>query len=211
MIKNLHFLMFPLLLLSCNELNTNTIQKYFKNEEEEPKPDFQKLKNKAHEAYHFNELKNLNKKYCFLIDLSMHSGSNRFFIWNFSKDTVVDAFPVTHGCCNGAWGRDNGEAVTFSNVPDSHCSSEGKYRIGERGYSSWGINIKYLLLGLDSTNNKALQRTIVLHGWNAVSDSSIFPERSPRSWGCPAVGNLNMTKLDRMLNRNQEDVLLWIF
>jgi hypothetical protein len=65
--------------------------------------------------------------------------------------------------------------------------------------------------GLEATNNNALSREIVLHGWDAISDHEIYPDGTPEGWGCPAVSNTFMTTLDRILKDRKKPVLLWIF
>lgn len=81
---------------------------------------------------------------------------------------------VSHGCGPLPWGQDySKEKAVVSNTPDSHLSSVGKYHIAERGYSNWGINIKYTLDGKESTNNKARERYIVLHSWEQVADVEV--------------------------------------
>src|SRR5688500_17819209 len=41
-----------------------------------------------------------NTNTCFLIDMSIESGKNRFFVYDLKKDSVVDAGLVTHGSCD---------------------------------------------------------------------------------------------------------------
>ena len=87
---------------------------------------------------------------------------------------------------------------------------KGKYKIGKRDYSSWGINVKYWLDGLEESNKNAVERVVVLHSWSKVSDKEIFPGYSPLSWGCPAVSDAFMKKLDEKLKVTDKPVLLWI-
>lgn len=87
---------------------------------------------------------------------------------------------------------------------------KGKYKIGNRDYSSWGINVKYWLHGLESTNKSAVKRVVVLHSWDAVKNFEIYPRLSPLSWGCPAVSDDFMKKLDERLQQTKKPVLLWI-
>ena len=120
--------------------------------------------------------------------MSIHSGLKRFFIWDFQGDSISQSFLVTHGCYDGPWALDvNKETPSFSNVEGSHCSSLGKYRIGQRGHSQWGIGIKYVLHGLEPTNSNAQSRYIVLHSWERVTDDEIHPHGLVESWGCPSV------------------------
>jgi hypothetical protein len=36
--------------------------------------------------------------------------------------------------------------------------------------------------GLEKTNSNALQRFIVFHSWNLMSDEEVFPKGSPEGW-----------------------------
>lgn len=170
------------------------------------------LKEKGDEAKLFCQAKNMNTSFCFLLDLSMHSGLSRFFVWNMENDSIQSAFPVSHGCCNNIWSFTmSKEGAKFSDVEGSHCSSLGKYKLGERGYSSWGIHIKYLMHGLDENNINALKRQIVFHSWEKVPDEAVYPEGTPEGWGCPAISNANMQKMDALLKTTNKPTLMWIF
>ena len=152
-----------------------------------------------------------NSDYYFLVDLSLHSGKKRFFVYDFKSGKVINSNLVTHGSCDAADSNDTKwEKAKFSNAKDSHCSSKGKYKIGKSDSSSWGIKIKYWLHGLEPTNTNAVDRVVVLHSWDAVSNGDIFPSYSPLSWGCPAVSNEFMTLLDAKLQTSEKPVLLWI-
>jgi hypothetical protein len=167
---------------------------------------------KAKEALAFCKQNQYNTEFCILIDMKQHSGLNRFYMWSFAEDTVLFSFPVSHGCGNAPWSSDfTKETPSFSNEDGSHKSSLGKYKIGARGYSNWGVHVKYLLHGLESTNNNALKRTIVFHSWEAVSDDAIYPDGTAEGWGCPAISNNNFNKIDPMLSASKQPVLMWIY
>lgn len=171
---------------------------------------------RAYEAVHtaarsYCEAENFTTDYYFLVDLSLHSGKPRFFIYDFAKGAIVDQNLVTHGSCDVEGANPNKkEKARFSNNDGSHCSSKGKYRIGQRDVSGWGIGVKYWLKGLEPTNSNAENRVVVLHSWSAVKDGEIYPSYSPLSWGCPAVSDAFMRKLDARLQKTQKPVLLWI-
>ena len=61
-----------------------------------------------------------------------------------------------------------------------------------------------------STNKNAEKRVVVLHSWSAVKNQEIYPRYSPLSWGCPAVSDAFMEKLDKRLQQSEKSVLLWI-
>lgn len=179
--------------------------------ENEPAPEAKNYMLQHTEALAFCKKKDFNQDYYFLIDMSMHSGKKRFYVYDFKQKKVIDSNLVTHGSCDAF--EDNNskyEKAKFSNRDNSHCSSVGKYKVGKRDYSSWGIKVKYWLDGLEETNSNAKNRVVVLHSWEAVHNTEIYPKYSPLSWGCPAVSDAFMTKLDNKLQKTEKPVLLWI-
>ena len=180
------------------------------------KYDNQTKKEKNYDSFHrealtFVQNKNMNSDFYYLLDLSIHSGKNRFFVYDFKTKKIIDSALVTHGSCDVfSENKSKYEKAIFSNDENSHCSSKGKYKIGVRDKSSWGIGIKYWLHGLESSNSNAVKRVVVLHSWSAVSNEEIFPNHSPLSWGCPAVSDEFMTKIDTKLKTVQKPVLMWI-
>lgn len=166
---------------------------------------------KHSEALTFCKEKGFSQDYYFLIDMSIHSGRNRFYLYDFKQKEIIEKNVVTHGSCDRF--EENStmhQKVKFSNRVDSHCTALGKYKVGNRDYSSWGINVKYWLDGLEESNSNARDRVVVLHSWTEVSNVEIFPNYNPLSWGCPAVSDNFMRKLDARLQKTEKPVLLWI-
>ena len=163
------------------------------------------------EAIKYCKSKKLDTSFYFLIDLSIHSGSKRFYLCDFSKQKFTDKYIVSHGCGSSFWSWDLSKTnAKISNENDSHCSSIGKYIIGKRGLSQWGIKINYLLHGMDSSNSNALKRNIVLHSWNAVSEKETFPDGTPEGWGCPAVSNESLKRISAKIDTSKKPILLWV-
>lgn len=174
--------------------------------------DFNKTKQKADDAFEYCQINKMNEDFCILIDMSLHSGVKRFFLWDFKKDTISHLFLVGHGCCDNPWSYEySKEKVKFSNKDGSHCSSTGKYKIGQRAYSDWGVHVKYVLHGLDSSNSNALSRYIVFHSWEAVSDEEVYPAGTPEGWGCPTISNNSFKKIDPIIQASKKPVLMWIY
>ena len=200
---------------SCfQEKNRNTIQTVDTPvvAEKKPEADLSKIKSKAEEALKFCDSKNLSKDFCILIDMSLHSGVNRFFVWDFKNNKISKKYLVGHGCGSNTWSKDDSKANPgFSNEDGSHLSSLGKYKLEGRGYSEWGINVKYLMHGLEETNSNALKRYIVFHSWNLMNDEEVFPKGSPEGWGCPTVSNKAMKEIDPMIQKSGKPVLMWIY
>lgn len=180
--------------------------------EKKPVADSSRIKIKAEEALKFCNSNNLNNNFCILIDMSLHSGVNRFFVWDFKNNKISKKYLVGHGCGFNSWSKDDSKANPgFSNEDGSHLSSLGKYKLEGRGYSDWGINIKYLMHGLEETNSNALKRFIVFHSWNMMSDTEVFPNGSPEGWGCPTISNNAMKEIDPMIQKSGKPVLMWIY
>ena len=198
-------LLFVLQFISC-ENSSDT--KSEKNNQTDEQRDYSKFHKEASE---FCKNNNYNQEYYFLVDLSIHSGKNRFFVYDFKDKKVAKKNLVTHGSCDQTETNETKwEKAKFSNSDNSHCSSKGKYKIGKRDSSSWGIKIKYWLHGLEKSNSNAVNRVVVLHSWTAVSDNEIYPRYSPLSWGCPAVSDEFMRILDEKLQKTKKPVLLWV-
>ncbi|WP_339833775.1 murein L,D-transpeptidase catalytic domain-containing protein [uncultured Flavobacterium sp.] len=201
------FLVVFLVVFSCKEVSSEKFLSEIVNKEKSTK-DYSK---KHQEALTYSEANGFNENYYFLVDMSIHSGKNRFFVYDFISETITDKNLVTHGSCDKFEDNETKwEKAKFSNTKNSHCSSKGKFKIGKRDYSSWGINVKYWLQGLEPSNNNAVERVVVLHSWNAVKNKEIYPKYSPLSWGCPAVSNEFMKVLDEKLKTSEKPVLLWI-
>jgi len=174
--------------------------------------DLSKIAAKAEEALKFCTSEKMNTDFCILVDMSLHSGIKRFFVWDFKNKTISKQYLVGHGCGTNSWSADDSKASPqFSNEDGSHLSALGKYKLGERGYSNWGINVKYLMHGLEETNSNALKRFIVFHSWDLMSDEDVFPKGSPEGWGCPTISNNAMKEIDPMLQKVGKPVLMWIY
>lgn len=164
------------------------------------------------EALKYCKNNNYDSNLCFLLDMGAHSGKKRFFVWDFIKRKAILSGLVSHGCCNNPWGTDKSKSnPVFSNSPESHCTSLGKYKIGNSFISEWGIKKGYQLIGLEKTNSNALRRQIVLHSWDDIPEKEPFPEGIPEGWGCPAVSNSFMKTLDSLIIDSEKPILLWIF
>ena len=163
-----------------------------------------KLKSKAEEARSFVKQKKYNEQICFLIEMNLPSGQNRFFIYDLKKDSVVNAGLVAHGNCFQYWL----EGRKYNNVVGGGCTSLGKYRIGGSYQGKFGYS--YKLYGLDTSNNNAFERTVVLHSHSCVPESPTADEIC-QSNGCPTVSPGFLEALKPIINRSGKPVLLWIF
>jgi hypothetical protein len=164
-----------------------------------------RLSKKALTATAYVAAHGFNNERCFLIDMRLSSGENRFFVYNLQKDSVETAGLVTHG--SGVNNTSN--SPTFSNTPSSNCTSLGKYRIGKPYKGKFGL--AYKLYGLESTNSKAFERFVVLHSHACVPNEEVAPQVICESWGCPTVAPAFLTKLQSYIDVSSKPILLWIY
>ncbi len=164
-----------------------------------------RLNKKAIPAKDFIAIHGFNDSHCFLVDMKLPSGKNRFFVYNLNKDSVEIAGLVTHG--SGI--KQDTDALVFSNTPNSYCTSLGKYKIGKSYQGKFGL--AYRLYGLDTSNSRAFNRFVVLHAHECVPGSEVFPLPICESWGCPTVSPALLIRLKKYIDVSSKPILLWIF
>jgi len=170
-----------------------------------PLSDAERLNNHVLKLRNFANEKKWKPDYFILIDMHKPSGQNRLFLYDFNQEQIIDKGLVTHG--TGSFF--NEYKLIFSNVPGSNCTSLGKYKIGKKYYGEWGLS--YKLLGLDSTNNNAMIRNIVLHSMPCVPDKETHPDWICNSYGCPGVSPAMISKIDALFSASDSENLLWIY
>jgi len=117
-----------------------------------------------------------------IIDYKKPSREQRFFVINLAEKKLLYATYVAHGKGSGVQ-----FAESFSNKPGSLKSSLGFFVTEESYVGRHGYSLK--LQGVEpGINDNAMQRAIVIHGANYVSETFIQEYgRLGRSWGCPAL------------------------
>ncbi|MDR1415631.1 MAG: murein L,D-transpeptidase catalytic domain family protein [Odoribacteraceae bacterium] len=164
---------------------------------------------KVDSARQYCRLQGMNANFCILVDMKIHSGKRRFFVWDLKADTLILSSLVAHG----SGGASTSSTPEFSNVPGSYCTSLGKYKVGARAPSRWGIRVHYKLHGQEPSNSNAYKRVVVLHSFDYIPTLETYPMHLPlgMSLGCPVIDNTAMTRLDDMLGRQTKPTLLWIY
>jgi hypothetical protein len=196
-------------LKKVQEMEEQHTRELKQKKEAETKAVFEHIKSKADSALVFCKEKRFDTSFCILVDFKVHSGKDRFFIWDFKSDTILYA-----GLCAHGYGMNSTSSrPVFSNVPGSYCSSLGKYKIGARYVSNWGIKIGYLLHGLEESNNNALKRKVVIHSYGSIPSGEIYPTHLPLGYsqGCTVISNELMRQADELLKEATKPVLLWIY
>jgi hypothetical protein len=143
-----------------------------------------------------------NTKYAFVVDMRIPSFKKRFFVFDLKKDSIINAGYVAHGTGSETFRNE----LVFSNIPDSRCTSLGKYKIGAAYKGMYGQS--YRLHGLDSTNNKALERAIVLHGHSCVPDKAYDEYPICFSYGCPMVSVKFLQTLKGYISKQGKEPIL---
>ena len=166
---------------------------------------FERLQMKADSLKKFARQKKYNEEICFLADMSIPSGKNRFFVYNIPKDSLILEGLVAHGSCDNGFQSD----PTFSNTINSGCSCTGKFKIGSKYTGRFGL--AYKLHGLDSSNSNAFSRTIVLHSYECVPELETYPVPICNSRGCPMVSPGFIEQLKPIIQQSSKPILLWIY
>jgi len=158
-----------------------------------------RLKQKALLAKCFIQEHKYNSNVCFLIDIRLPSGKYRFFVYNLNTDSIEISGLVSHG--SGSIGKS--DELIFSNIPNSNCTSLGKYKIGNAYEGKFGL--AYKLYGLDKTNSNAYDRFVVLHALECV------PNTICESLGCPTVSPEFLKQVKQYIDNSEKPILLWIY
>lgn len=119
-----------------------------------------------------------------LVDFAMPSSKPRLHFIDLEAGTEQTLL-VAHG--RGSDPAHSGWVQRFSNEPGSYASSRGAYLTDSLYTGKHGRSQR--LIGLDSTNNNALPRAIVIHSaWYAEPNMIAEHGMLGRSEGCFAVG-----------------------
>ena len=119
-----------------------------------------------------------------IADFGVHSAKRRFYFVNLDREEV-QPFHVSHG--SGSDPEHDGWLNNYSNVEGSNATSKGAYVTWEWYQGRYGTSVR--LGGLDSTNDNALRRYIVMHRAAYAEPSHIERwGRLGRSNGCFELG-----------------------
>lgn len=148
---------------------------------------------------------NYNAEIGFFINMRIPSMKNRFFVYDFKNDTIIDSGLVAHGSGSetGIIGK-----LKFSNINNSYSTSIGVYSIGYFYQGRFGK--AYKLYGLDDTNSNAFSRHIVLHKYEKVP----YEEQENyicNSQGCPMVNEKFYSRLEKIIDNSDQKIILSIF
>ncbi|HEX5654178.1 MAG TPA: murein L,D-transpeptidase catalytic domain family protein [Chitinophagaceae bacterium] len=161
--------------------------------------------NRAEDLANYAHKNGYSSKYCFLVDMSLPSGRNRFFVYDIENRDIAYAALVAHGSCN----ENFLSRPRFANTPECGCSSLGKYKVGALYNGKYGKS--YRLYGLEKSNSNAFKRGVVIHGYDCVPDNEIHPMVLCNSLGCPMVSYRFFNRLTRIISQSGKPILLWVY
>ena len=146
-----------------------------------------------------------NNGIAFFIDMKIHSGKNRFFIYDLKNNKLIDDGLVAHG--SGSEMQVAG-ILKFSNTNNSFCTSLGKYSIENSYVGKFGK--AYKLFGLEATNSNAFDRNIVLHKY---TDVPYEEQEAPicNSLGCPMVNEKFYNRIEKIIDNSKTKIILNIY
>lgn len=134
-----------------------------------------------------------------IADYAAPSGQPRFHLLDLEGGRSK-SFLVSHG--SGSDPRHTGWLQRFSNQEGSNASSEGAFLTANYYHGKHGHSQR--LIGLDSTNDQALPRAIVVHSaWYANASMIQTHGMLGRSQGCFAVGESDLADVFRRLGEGR--------
>jgi hypothetical protein len=134
-----------------------------------------------------------------IADFAAPSSQPRFHLLDLHNGTSK-SFLVSHG--SGSDPRHTGWLQRFSNQEGSNASSEGAFLTANYYHGKHGHSQR--LIGLDPTNDQALQRAIVVHSaWYANASMLKTHGVLGRSQGCFAVGESELADVFRRLGEGR--------
>lgn len=137
-----------------------------------------------------------------IADFAAPSAQPRFHLLDLATGTSTSLL-VAHG--SGSDPAHTGWLQRFSNEPGSNASCEGAFVTGDYYVGKHGRSQR--LIGLQPTNDQALERAIVVHAaWYANPDMLRTHGMLGRSQGCFAVGEGD---LDRVFARLGEGRMIY--
>lgn len=155
------------------------------------------IKDKAADLKSYCVKHGYNTDYAILVDMGRLSIQKRLYVYDFNKDKVVMRSLAGHG----SGGNSTFLKADFSNVPNSHCSSLGHYRIGKQRHMYNHKEVPAIELhGLDATNSNALNRGILIH-----------PSVGPLSHGCVTLPIVRYLQVSKLIESHPRNVIMWVY
>lgn len=211
--KPIQFLAFLLLLVACSNTTNQSNQPIQIIENTTPINSFDSTRLTSILSQQIARIKRYNvqskNKYsnsiAVFIDMHISSKYFRCFVVDLKTDSIV-----SRGLCAHGSGSEipNTDSLQFSNTPNSYMSSLGIYQIGTKYTGNFGLS--YKLYGLESSNNNAYKRVVVMHPYSCVPDEEqTYPICN--SLGCPMLSDNYMKEMIKFVDQEPKPVLMVMY
>lgn len=157
------------------------------------------------ELRNFLKGRDYNQDIAVFINFKTHSGKYRYFVYDLKNSKILQKAIVSHGS-GSVIPKSN--ALKFSNVEGSYQSSLGKYEIRKSYVGKFGK--AYRLQGLDSTNDNAMQRAIVLHSFDCIPNQE-SENLACLSLGCPMLSKIAFNQTAKYIDQSKKPIILFAF
>lgn len=153
---------------------------------------------------------NADKRFLLIVDYSLPSNTNRFFVWDTQVDNIVEKF----WCAHGFGGASTASKPEFSNRLGSNCSSLGWFLVERWVGTSPTYGYPYHAVdGLDACNSNARRRQILIHpnylvGYDEETHRRIPMDLDYRSAGCFTMSDKGFETIDGYIKSRQKRLLL---
>lgn len=154
---------------------------------------------------------NADTRYLLIVDYSIPSNNDRFFLWDTEADGIVEKF----WCAHGFGGGSTDKKPVFSNQLGSNCSSLGWFLVEKSVGVSPKWHYRYHAVdGLDDCNSNARRRQLLIHPWPSVNRDKEAQIAEPmsldgRSAGCFTMGEDEYATVDRYIKSRAKRMLLY--
>lgn len=139
-----------------------------------------------------------NARWASFVDFTRHADAHRLFLYDIHGQKLYYEGYTSHGSGSGAHPGNN---LVFSNVPNSHKSSDGLIRTGSTYFSLKFRSIALRLHGMEpGINDNIYERAIVIHKGKYVTREYVKQHGYPgRSRGCITIDpEFNSDIINRM-------------
>lgn len=155
------------------------------------------------EALHHYEESQSDSPRMVIVDFSLPSEQERFYVVNIPKGQIEKQTLVAHATNSGYR-----KPTAFSNTSESNMSSTGLFKTGKLYDGKNGLSLR--IDGLDrGRNDNARSRFIVIHG-STYAEKSFYDEHGMlgRSKGCFAIP---MSEKDEILPSIDDNTLMYVY
>ncbi|MDV7695738.1 murein L,D-transpeptidase catalytic domain family protein [Chryseobacterium soli] len=149
--------------------------------------------------------KNYNQDIAVFINFKVPSGKYRYFVYDLKNDKILQKAVVSHGSGSVI---PHSNTLKFSNIEGSYQSSLGKYEIRESYIGKFGKS--YRLNGLDTTNDNAISRAIILHSYSCIPDKE-SEASACLSLGCPMLSQNAFNQTAKYIDQSNLPIILYAF